>query len=654
MTASTAFLEALEAGPDDRTAPLIRDIARQRLEAGFGVEEVVTVSLLFKDALRDGGLLDAVGEVRVDRFLRWAAALISQLYAEGIEEVLSRQASALARRIQEVTSLNRSIGLVASSLSLDQVLSAIVESAADLMETDQAAVFSLAPDAREARVLASRGLRFVPGAVIPLDEQSAARQAVLRRVPVPVDDLAQRPEMIAAAVRAVLAAEQVRALLAVPLVSRDRVTGALVVYARHPRVWSPEEIGLLSAFAGQAALAVENAELYGKARELEQLATWRAARLQGLVEAGIAISSDLSLVSLLQTIINVTRSLLGARYGALGVFGKDNRIVHFVTAGIDRETVSRIGPPPTGRGLLGEVMRLRRPLRLRHISDHPASVGFPPGHPIMNSFLGVPIMVRDRVYGNLYLTEKDGVAEFTEEDEAIAATLAAQAAVAIENAELYERTAELAVTQERNRMARELHDTLLQTFIGILLQMEIVERLLGRSGRRVQRQVALAKSLAEEGIASARQSVWALRAPTPQRSLAQLLAEETERLQQLSGCRTSFQVSGTPAALPSAVEDNLLRIAQEAVHNIRRHSEARAAWLTLEYGAGEVCLVIRDDGRGFDPSTLDALREQGHFGILGMRERVRALDGEIVVESEPGAGTRIAVRIPMKEKADGA
>ncbi len=167
----------------------------------------------------------------------------------------------------------------------------------------------------------------------------------------------------------------------------------------------------------------------------------RHERLRSLVETGISLSSELTLESLLQKLIEMAVALTGARYGAMGVIDRTGTgLDQFITVGMSPDLVATIGELPRGRGILGVLIRDRRPLRLRTLADDPRSVGFPPGHPPMGSFLGVPVMLRGTAFGNLYLTEKEGAGEFTDEDEEIVRLLAAQAAVAIENTRLYEST----------------------------------------------------------------------------------------------------------------------------------------------------------------------------------------------------------------------
>jgi signal transduction histidine kinase len=166
--------------------------------------------------------------------------------------------------------------------------------------------------------------------------------------------------------------------------------------------------------------------------------TGESERLRTLLQTGIAISSELSLDAVLERIVEAAAELTGARYAALGVIDRAGTgLERFVTAGIDEETRTTIGEPPHGRGILGVLIREARPLRLRDLTEDPRSVGFPPGHPPMRTFLGVPILLRGVSFGNLYLTEK-GTGDFTDDDEELLMLLASQAAVAVENARLYE------------------------------------------------------------------------------------------------------------------------------------------------------------------------------------------------------------------------
>lgn len=187
-------------------------------------------------------------------------------------------------------------------------------------------------------------------------------------------------------------------------------------------------------------------DLLGELRERAGAVREAHERLSGLLGAVVAVSSELDLAAVLQRIITTACSLVGARYGALGVLGPErDELVQFITHGLDDETRARIGDIPHGHGVLGLLIKEPKALRLHEISEHPKSVGFPPNHPPMHSFLGVPLLVRDEVFGNLYLSDKESGEDFSPADEEVVTALAAAAGVAVENARLYE--------QSRNREA---------------------------------------------------------------------------------------------------------------------------------------------------------------------------------------------------------
>lgn len=181
-------------------------------------------------------------------------------------------------------------------------------------------------------------------------------------------------------------------------------------------------------------------ELLGEVRDrVEQIVTGRD-RIDGLLEAMLTVTSGLELDATLKTIVRTATELVDARYGALGVRGEDQELIEFITEGVDEQTRALIGPPPSGRGVLGVLLDDPKPIRLDDIRHHPDSVGFPDNHPPMHTFLGVPVRIRGEVYGNLYLTEKAGGQPFSDDDEVLVEALAAAAGIAIDNARLYERS----------------------------------------------------------------------------------------------------------------------------------------------------------------------------------------------------------------------
>ena len=371
------------------------------------------------------------------------------------------------------------------------------------------------------------------------------------------------------------------------------------------------------------------------------------ARRRALVQAGIAITSELSLDAVLQTLIRIAAELTDARYSALGVIDRSGReLSRFVTFGIDDEMRAAIGVLPRGLGILGVVIDDARPLRLDDLTRDPRSVGFPANHPPMRSFLGVPVMTRGVAFGNLYLAEKRSAKRFSEEDVEIVTLLAAQAAVAIENAGSVQRDALRRAVQaqeaERRRLARELHDETGQALTSILLGLGGVERAAtAEEARAASRGV---RELVLETLQSVRRLAVELRpSALDDFGLEPALKRLGRTVSEGGELDVQVEVWLGPERLPPEVETAVYRIVQEALTNVVKHAVAERVSIVVTRAPGRITVMIEDDGEGFDPA---ARRAEG-LGLLGMRERVELLDGSFTIESEPGAGTTLVVELPL-------
>jgi signal transduction histidine kinase len=406
------------------------------------------------------------------------------------------------------------------------------------------------------------------------------------------------------------------------------------------------------------------------------------ARLSGwpkrallLFEVALELASEHDLPAVLQRIVDGAATVADARYAALGVYG-DGRIINFVHCGLDEDAVARIGYLPEGRGLLGEVIVGEGPVRLAAISTHPASVGFPPGHPPMQSFLGVPVARGSRRYGNLYLTEKRSATGFSDEDEAFVVALAGFAAGAIESAQLVESerarvvaVAEAAAAEERARtrrvmlgevlaaqeaerarVSRDLHDDVGQALTSVLLGLRLVERSFAdddvdlADGRR---RVADVRDLVTDALMRARRLAFDLR-PTVLDDIG--LAPALQRLGEDVAERTGLVVevavhSGDgDARFAEEFETVVYRVVQEALTNVVRHAHATSASVTVTLADGRLRALVEDDGVGFDP---DAPRTGRHLGFAGMSERAQLAGGNLTVDSRPDYGTTIRLEVPI-------
>jgi signal transduction histidine kinase len=362
-------------------------------------------------------------------------------------------------------------------------------------------------------------------------------------------------------------------------------------------------------------------------------------RRDRLIEAGMILASELSLDAVLQRIVELAVEITDAQYGALGVIGPGGELQEFITTGITFEEREAIGAPPHGRGILGALIEEGKPLRLPDISADPRSVGFPPNHPKMTSFLGAPIVVRGEVFGDIYLTEKHGAPEFDEGDERDVLVLAAQAGIAIENARLYNEIHRLAVLEDRERIARELHDGVIQALFAV--GMGLQGTALISQDEELATRIEGAVGDIDRVIRDLRNYIFGLRPGIlADRQLDEALRHLGQEFQQKSGVITVVDIDPTAASELTPAGADILQLTREALSNVGRHAEAVTCRVSLYRSDDRLVLEVDDDGKGFDPDT-----SRRGDGLTNLAERVRALGGTSSIESAPGKGTTIKVAL---------
>jgi signal transduction histidine kinase len=372
--------------------------------------------------------------------------------------------------------------------------------------------------------------------------------------------------------------------------------------------------------------------------------------VEALDAAVRGISGVLDIDQVLQLIVDRVRELVSATYAALGIVDETGRITQFITSGITAEQRRAIGDLPRGLGLLGLIIRENRAYRIPSIASHPESYGFPPNHPPMTSFLGVPITVKGEVVGRLYLTDKRGAKEFSASDQALVETFALHAGIAIENARLHDQIQRLAVVDERDRISRDLHDSIIQGIYAVTLSLDDVPELVSEDPDAARTRVDAAIDALHAVIRDIRTFIFGLR-PILLDSGSVMdglgtLADELRR-------NTAIEVEvkgGAPPDLSLEVVAELLTIAREALANTARHSAARHAELVLSADDGGVRLLMADDGRGFDSRSTPAA---GHHGLANMRARAERLGGTMTIGGGRDRGTRIIVDIPRTDPPRG-
>src|SRR5262245_28856808 len=347
----------------------------------------------------------------------------------------------------------------------------------------------------------------------------------------------------------------------------------------------------------------------------------------------LAIAGELRLDAVLDRLVHAARELVDARYAALGIPDEDGtEFDQFLHAGMSDDLVAELGPLPRTHGMLGAMLSDPRPFRTDDITTDARFRGWwPDAHPRMRSFLGVPIVAKGDIIGAFYLTEKIGApAAFDDRDEKVISVLAAHAAIAIENARLFEASRELSVIEERNRLARELHDAMTQNLFSLALTAEAASQLVRADPARAEAEIDRVRALARDTQAELRSLIFELRPPQLERDgLVATIGKDLEVLGRAHGLKTDLRVHGAPG-LDSAVEVELYRIVQEALNNVVRHAQADTVEVEIEARDARVSITVRDDGVGFDPGAR-AIRER-RLGLTSMRERAERLGGAFRVE----------------------
>ena len=346
---------------------------------------------------------------------------------------------------------------------------------------------------------------------------------------------------------------------------------------------------------------------------------------------------------MLERIVQSAVDLSDATYGALGVLDDaGTKLAQFITVGIDDAAHAAIGELPEGHGILGLLIVDAKPLRLPDLTEHPDSYGFPPNHPPMRSFLGVPIRLRDQVFGNLYLTDKKSAEVFTDVDEELVVGLAAAAGVAIENARLHARLHDLAVVEDRERIARDLHDTVIQRLFATGMSLQGTVRLVAVDPTAAVGRIESAVDDLDLTVKHIRTAIFELE---QSRSATKGLRAEILDLVREAGEALGFEPrvlfdGPVETGVDDRVGTDLLATLRESLSNIARHARASRADVTVSVD-GDVCLRVTDDGVG--PPTAETQRGNG---LRNMTARAERLGGSLTIEPGEERGTVLTWRSP--------
>ncbi|MGF1506537.1 MAG: GAF domain-containing protein [Anaerolineae bacterium] len=342
----------------------------------------------------------------------------------------------------------------------------------------------------------------------------------------------------------------------------------------------------------------------------------------------------------LHRIAQAARSLVGASYAALGVPDGDGGLLYFTHVGLSEEQTAQIPHPPQGRGLLGAIMTERKSIRLNDMALDARSSGFPPGHPPMSSFLGVPIQVGDQLFGMLYLTDRVDGQPFDEYDEWLIETIAGYAALAIAGVRLHEQQSRIQLFEERERISMALHDGIIQDLYAIGMHLELL-----RSQPDIQpADLNPAMGALNNVIDDIRAYILDLRTSSyEKRTVYECMDDMVRRLGLYRELDVSLDVPHAQPPLSPVTFEALCQIVHEGLSNVARHAEAQHVRIRCWHQGGRYFVVVEDDGIGFDPQNEAS--EHG-MGLRNIRQRARLHGGEVRITSTPGVGTLLRISMP--------
>jgi len=445
--------------------------------------------------------------------------------------------------------------------------------------------------------------------------------------------------------------EGCRQVVTLPLVAKGRLVGAINLGARTPRAFTAEQLSLLGAIGQQIGVAVETASLYEAEQARREEAEGRRRVAEGMREIVAALNSNLPLGEVLNYIAAQASQLLGSDAAALCRLDKQAQCLSIQAShGLSSEFTEHMVFEVGSASIVGEAVLMRQPRTTSDLGERLSRAGIAPElrelvgrfTALYRSALVVPLLQKEEIYGALTLYYR-AERRFAEEEINLAVSFAGQAALAAENARLREQAQQAAATEERSRLARELHDSVTQSIYSVTLYAEAAARLMPSEYGAAAQHLRDARDTAQEALREMRLMIYQLRpAILQQGGLAAALQARLDVVERRGGIQAELSVEGEERLAP-AIQAELHQIAQEALNNALKHAHAKQVRVRLRFGQEDTHLEVQDDGVGFDAASA---RAGGGLGISGMMERTQKLGGRLEIDSAPGRGTMVRVQVP--------
>jgi len=637
----------------DTYAQGFRDAAADRLETSFRhVRAWLAVPMVLRD--RVIGML-ALSHERPGYFTQEHASLVRALADQAAVAMDNARLFAESeRRAAEMGALVNLSQAIGATLEVRPLVELILEQLRGLIPYRGASILELHGD--ELRIIDWQQPELEGGArpqapVFSLRNAPETLASILRRESVVIsnvrgdDALAREYRAVIGADRLSTAFRRIRSWMGAPMAAHDRVLGMLAMSSDEAGFFTPDRVRLVSLVANQAATALENARLFEETQD-------RTRELKALLEVSGAVASTLELRPLASVVLDQLRNIIDYN-GASLLLLEDQALTIIEDRAVEgAQEVIGFSIPLSRAQPLWERLRAGKPVIIKDVrSDEPFARGYRnvlgerfqmPAFRHVRSWMAVPLTVQDRVIGMMSMSRVESD-YFTDRHVTFARAIADQAAVAIENARLYEQAQQLAAIEERQRLARELHDSVSQALYGVALGSRTARTLLDRDPAKAIEPIEYVMQLAEAGLAEMRALIFELRPePLELEGLVAGLEKQAAALRARHNIEVDAELCPEPD-VPLPVKEAIQRIAQEAMHNTVKHARATRVSLRLTCDDGAIELEVRDNGRGFDPSQPYA----GHLGLRSMRERASKLGGIVEMESAPGSGACIRARIPV-------
>ncbi|MBI2887646.1 MAG: GAF domain-containing protein [Chloroflexi bacterium] len=439
--------------------------------------------------------------------------------------------------------------------------------------------------------------------------------------------------------------EGIQSALSVPLRAQGEVTGVLAIATSKQRSFPSADVEILTNLGSQLGMALRNSALYERAqRSNQELAT--------LLAVGEASTASLELDALLTHALDTVLKLTGVEAAEVWLIAGPE-VVMQLHRGADFKAFAERTRFRLGEGFPGAVAQTGQPLSTHRLSEETLFLRQEVKQAGFQTFCAWPLVRQGKVLGVLAVAARAAEALSRPSEQRVLADVAKQLAMAIENAQLYRQVQDAAVVEERERIAREMHDGLAQVLGYMNTQVLTLKKLLtDDSNGRVLEQLTQMQQVVQQLYADVREGILGLRSsPRDTKGLSSAVAEYIARFESMAGFRITLEYPPElePLQLKHAHEIQLMRVVQEALSNTRKHANARRAAIKIDKAGRDLLVTIADDGVGFDPSQVPA-RGWPRFGLQTMRERVEAIGGKLAISSAPGQGTRVEVKLPLYQE----